>query len=819
MSSQNQALLAKDRKKKKKKKKKKDKNEPITLRKSSTGTTVGSYKIGSELGKGGFGTVYQGLDTETGHYVAIKQVYIKHVPKDELASIKMEIELLKKLSHENIVRYVDSVEQDGTLNIVLEFVENGSLQGIVSKFGVFKEPLVLKYLVQVLRGLAYLHKQGVIHRDIKGANILTTKDGTVKLADFGVAINFDETASEGECVVGTPYWMAPEIIKMEGVTSKCDIWSVGCVVIELLTEKPPYFELAPMAALFRIVQDVGGPPLPSGISPVLRNFLGACFMGSAESRKSAEELLEHPWCASLLKDRQGKQSPTSKQAPQAPQTLQTLQSPQVVQQTPRTMVPTIPADGDHASPAIHRTVAHHKNVTRTRGSGDFDNDEDEDWGAAFDSAEDDGNGGMLLQQQQQQGSTTTDALRLSLAIPLSISGGNQTVDQEEDPFGEEFDDDSNGPGLTLSIPGLGNGDGNMNDLDGLDDDDDWSEDGEFAEDGATPDQQSAIVQQLKKDAAARQRPSVMKSSSKLSLLNRFREDENDANNDLDVDSFSSPVMHMQSISLHASNEDSKDGSRGLNAVDFGSAGLDLEGFDDNFDDTLGSGSLGDDDDFDFEGVVDLASKLRRVGNGIGADGGDMMGGFDDDDDDDDMAGFGDDDEFESAFGGAAQLDFADAANFESDSKAEVEGIQIAETHRWLVAVQVTETIRERQEAYRALCNLLEAIHACPMTKVPPRRSSQTSMLGGARGSGGRGSIVGGGGVGGGVMTTLRTHHNVRLEQLKVLLGLSKGQDYMLREQLGLVRKMFAFHTQLIAAVCPLLTFRFSSFTRSLFLTF
>ena len=150
---------------------------------------------------------------------------------------------------------------------------------------------MLKYLAQVLQGLVYLHEQGVIHRDIKGANILTTKTGVVKLADFGVAINLDETASEGDCVVGTPYWMAPEIIKMEGVTAKCDIWSVGCVVIELLSGKPPYFELAPMAALFRIVQD-DSPPLPSGISPVLKNFLDACFKKSPDMRKSAQELLK-----------------------------------------------------------------------------------------------------------------------------------------------------------------------------------------------------------------------------------------------------------------------------------------------------------------------------------------------------------------------------------------------------------------------------------------------------------------------------------------------------------------------------------------------
>lgn len=298
--SSNAALLAKDKKKKKKKDKKKKKSkkekEPIVVfHKTKAGTHVGRFIIGRELGKGGFGVVYEGCDSETGSTVAIKQVYIKSVPKDELASIKMEIELLKKLTHENIVRYIDSIEQDGTLNIVLEYIEGGSLQDKVNQLGVLHEKLCNKYVVQVLQGLQYLHRQGVIHRDIKGANLLILKDGTVKLADFGVSISVDNTEDEGDCVVGTPYWMAPEIIKMEGVTAKCDIWSVGCVVIELLTSKPPYFELAPMAALFRIVQDSGGPPLPSGISRVLRDFLGFCFKPTAGERWSAEKLLNHPW--------------------------------------------------------------------------------------------------------------------------------------------------------------------------------------------------------------------------------------------------------------------------------------------------------------------------------------------------------------------------------------------------------------------------------------------------------------------------------------------------------------------------------------------
>lgn len=125
------------------------------------------------------------------------------------------------------------------------------------------------YMSQVLHGLQYLHEQGVIHRDIKGANILTTKEGLVKLADFGVASR--TTGLSESSVVGTPYWMAPEVIELSGATTASDIWSLGCTVIELLEGKPPYHSLAPMPALFRIVND-DHPPLPQGASPVCYEY-------------------------------------------------------------------------------------------------------------------------------------------------------------------------------------------------------------------------------------------------------------------------------------------------------------------------------------------------------------------------------------------------------------------------------------------------------------------------------------------------------------------------------------------------------------------
>ncbi|KAH6636802.1 hypothetical protein F5144DRAFT_488395 [Chaetomium tenue] len=149
-------------------------------------------------------------------------------------------------------------------------------------------------MTQVLQGLQYLHDQGVIHRDIKGANILTTKDGTVKLADFGVSTSTLAGPDKEAQVVGTPYWMAPEIIQLSGATSASDIWSVGCTVIELLQGKPPYHNLAAMPALFAIVND-DHPPLPEGVSPAARDFLMQCFQKDPNLRVSARKLQRHPW--------------------------------------------------------------------------------------------------------------------------------------------------------------------------------------------------------------------------------------------------------------------------------------------------------------------------------------------------------------------------------------------------------------------------------------------------------------------------------------------------------------------------------------------
>jgi len=230
-----------------------------------------------------------------------------HIKEDRKGSLMTEINLLKNLEHRKIVKYIDSIQTEDHLNIVLEYVENGSLDSMIKKFGKIPETLVAIYVQQVLQGLEYLHSAGVIHRDIKGGNILTTKDGEVKLADFSVSMMLNQEQSnsmqnKNMSFAGTPYWSAPEVIEERAkVTSACDIWSLGCTVIELLTGKPPYFDLNMFAAMRNIVYEES-PPLPENISGDLKDFLKQCFEKDPEKRIGAKNLLKHKWLNQIDKD-------------------------------------------------------------------------------------------------------------------------------------------------------------------------------------------------------------------------------------------------------------------------------------------------------------------------------------------------------------------------------------------------------------------------------------------------------------------------------------------------------------------------------------
>ena len=175
----------------------------------------------------------------------------------------------------------------------------GSIASLLTRFGAFAEKLVAVYTRQILEGLHYLHTHHIMHRDIKGANILVDNAGCVKLADFGASRRLaDLVTMESGCksVKGTPYWMAPEVIKQTGHGRQADIWSVACTVIEMATAKPPWSDFTtPVSAMFHIASAKGPPPLPAHISHEARDFLLLCFNRVPKERPNAGRLLQHPF--------------------------------------------------------------------------------------------------------------------------------------------------------------------------------------------------------------------------------------------------------------------------------------------------------------------------------------------------------------------------------------------------------------------------------------------------------------------------------------------------------------------------------------------
>ncbi|KAI7868843.1 kinase-like domain-containing protein [Spinellus fusiger] len=263
------------------------------LLKHKDGSVNAVYQLGNCIGKGQFGSVYRGLDLTTGEIVAVKRVKIDNGELDQEEMMK-EVSLLKVLSHTNVIQYIGFIRTQWHINIVQEYAENGSLMSTLKAFGSFPEKLVAAFTIKILNGLEYLHANDVVHCDLKAANILTTKTGDVKLTDFGVSLNLKIKAADAGAVSGTPNWMAPEVIELKGASTKADIWSLGCTVVELATGKPPYANLISMSAMFRIVED-DYPPIPSHISQEMHSFLLCCFQKNPDHRPTATQLKEHIW--------------------------------------------------------------------------------------------------------------------------------------------------------------------------------------------------------------------------------------------------------------------------------------------------------------------------------------------------------------------------------------------------------------------------------------------------------------------------------------------------------------------------------------------
>ncbi|KZT09454.1 Pkinase-domain-containing protein [Laetiporus sulphureus 93-53] len=263
---------------------------------------------GALIGAGSFGKVYLGMDTSTGLLMAVKQVELPtgSAPNEErkksmLSALEHEIELLRELQHENIVQYLSSCIDNDHLNIFLEYVPGGSVTSLLNSYGAFEEPLVRNWVRQILLGLNYLHERDIIHRDIKGANMLVDNKGGIKISDFGISKKVEDNLLHGHrahrpSLQGSVFWMAPEVVRQTVYTQKADIWSVGCLVVEMLTGEHPWAQLNQMQAIFKIGSSAK-PAIPADISPEAENFLQLTFDLDHEARPSAAELLKHPWIA------------------------------------------------------------------------------------------------------------------------------------------------------------------------------------------------------------------------------------------------------------------------------------------------------------------------------------------------------------------------------------------------------------------------------------------------------------------------------------------------------------------------------------------
>ncbi|PWZ01611.1 kinase-like protein [Testicularia cyperi] len=258
------------------------------------------------IGRGAYGAVYRGAHIETGAAVALKVVNLD-TPDDDVSDIQREIALLSQLretSQKNVVRYWGCWLKGPELWIVMDFAEGGSVRTLM-KAGLITEKYCSVIVRETLVALNYLHKSGVIHRDIKAANILLTSAGKILLCDFGVAASLASNSihSKRSTFVGTPHWMAPEVIT-DGKTydQKADVWSLGITIFEMVTGNPPLADIEQMRAILLIPKSKP-PRLPADgdFSPLMRDFVAACLNEEPKERATSEELAKHKWIKNSAK--------------------------------------------------------------------------------------------------------------------------------------------------------------------------------------------------------------------------------------------------------------------------------------------------------------------------------------------------------------------------------------------------------------------------------------------------------------------------------------------------------------------------------------
>ncbi|KAL9045137.1 MAG: hypothetical protein Q9214_001783 [Letrouitia sp. 1 TL-2023] len=257
----------------------------------STGDPKKKYKNLNKIGQGASGGVYTAHETGTNRCVAIKQMNLEQQPKKDL--IINEIIVMKESKHKNIVNFMDSYLLQGDLWVIMEYMEGGSLTDVVT-FNMMSEGQIAVVCRETLQGLQHLHSKGVIHRDIKSDNILLSTEGNIKLTDFGFCAQINEAQNKRTTMVGTPYWMAPEVVTRKEYGRKVDIWSLGIMAIEMVEGEPPYLTESPIRALYLIATN-GTPKIKEEheLSAIFKDFLNFALKVDPEKRASAHDLLKH----------------------------------------------------------------------------------------------------------------------------------------------------------------------------------------------------------------------------------------------------------------------------------------------------------------------------------------------------------------------------------------------------------------------------------------------------------------------------------------------------------------------------------------------
>ncbi|XP_076934907.1 uncharacterized protein LOC143601361 [Bidens hawaiensis] len=256
------------------------------------------WKKGKLIGRGAYGDVFAGFDSATGDLCAMKEVTLsvdKDLVSESVQQLKRDIARLSRLQHPNIAQYYGFDTADDKLYIYLEFVGGGSIYKILREHGVFDECIIRNYTRQILEGLVYLHSKNMIHKNIKGSNILVDAKGLIKLADFGMAKHISEP-SRALSFKGSSFWTAPELIgnAARGCSFLVDIWSLGCTIHEMATMKPPWSDYTEAVAIFKIT-NTREIELPDKLSDEGKDFMVRCMQRDPSHRPSAAALLDHPF--------------------------------------------------------------------------------------------------------------------------------------------------------------------------------------------------------------------------------------------------------------------------------------------------------------------------------------------------------------------------------------------------------------------------------------------------------------------------------------------------------------------------------------------